>query len=305
MRIGVVGVGQWGRLHAQKCSQMEGVELVGVVDIEKGRSEEVASEVGCRPYYHHHDLLGKVEAVSIATPTPSHYAIAKDFLQEGVDVLLEKPMTTTLNEAKELESIAKKKGLILQIGHLERFNGAMEALDGLSLSPLYVDVCRMAPFCPRGTDVSVVLDLMIHDLDILLHLIPSPLREIRATGSTFFTPLGDVAHVQLEFENGCLANLLASRVAPQRVRRMIIHQRDSYLHIDFLEQRLWIVQGRRWEERGRPQDALEFELRSFLRSVRERRPPLVGAKEGRRALEVALKIIEEIERGWESRGDGS
>ena len=307
IRVGVVGVGRWGRLHARKYSSIPEVELVAVVDINRERAEEVASEVGSRPYYHHHEILGKVDAVSIATPTYTHYTIAKDFLEEGVDVLLEKPMATTPHEAKELEELASRKGLILQIGHLERFNGAVEALDGFLSFPLSVESWRMAPCDGRGTDVSVVLDLMIHDIDLLLHLVPLEIERVEAQGTAVFTPLPDVAQANLRFSGGCVANLFASRVAPEKVRKMLIHQPGAHLVVDFVKQRLWVARkggGVRLEEKGGQRDSRYAEIETFLRCVRRRIPPLVSAADGRRALEIATEILRVMERECEV-DDGS
>jgi len=304
IRVGVVGVGRWGRVHASKYATLQGAELVGVVDIRKERARAVATLFGARPYYHHLELLGKVDAVSVATPTTTHYQIAKDFLEAGVDVLLEKPMASTLQEARELEELASRQGLILQIGHLERFNGAVADLDGRIDGLEHVEAYRLSPFSGRGTDVNVVLDLMIHDLDLLLYLAPMEVKHIEAEGEQRLSSGVDVARARIWTKGGWRVELVSSRVASRKVRKMVLHRAEGTLQLDFLRHR-FSLQGRDGTlEGGSPRDSLREEISSFLESVRRREPPVVRASDGRRALELALMISDLVE-GRCLREDGS
>ena len=315
--MGVVGVGYLGQFHAEKYAKIEGAELVGVVDIDLSRAREIAKRHHTRPFFHHSDLYDKVQAVSIAVPTPSHYSIAKDFLLREVDVLLEKPISTTLEEADELIQLAESKNLILQIGHLERFNGAMLALEGMVQDPVYIESNRLGPFLMRGTEVDVILDLMIHDLDIILSWVQSKVKWLHPVGIPVLTPHIDIANVRMEFENGCTANLTASRVSRERMRKIRLFQPEGYLSIDFLSQKV-IYAGKKGEaEEGKlPEivvrkipvkkvDPLKMEMESFLKSVRDRRPPRVTGGEGKRALDAALQIVQGIKELIKRRGHQS
>ena len=314
IKVGVVGVGYLGQFHAEKYAKIEGVELVGVVDIDSTRAREIAKRHRTQPFFRHSDLYDKVQAVSIAVPTPSHYSIAKDFLLRGIDVLLEKPISTTLEEADELIQSAESKDLILQIGHLERFNGAMLALEGMVQDPVFIESNRLGPFLMRGTEVDVVLDLMIHDLDIILSWVQSKVKWLHSVGIPVLTPHIDIANVRVEFENGCTANLTASRVSRERVRKIRLFQPKGYLSIDFLSQKV-IYAGKKEEaEEGKlPKivirkipvkkvDPLKMEMESFLQSVRDRRPPRVTGGEGKQALDVALQIVQGIKELIKKRG---
>jgi predicted dehydrogenase len=307
IRVGVVGVGYLGQFHAEKYAKMKGVELVGVVDINPSRANEIAKRTHTQPFSHHSELLKSVQAVSIAAPTAFHHVIARDFLLQGIDVLLEKPITKALEEADELIGLAESKGLILQVGHLERFNGALRALEGLVQNPLLIESHRLNPFSGRGTDVNVVLDLMIHDIDIILNLVNSKLKELQAIGIPVITHHIDIANARIEFENGCAANLTVSRVSKEKTRRTRIFQPDGTLSIDYLSQKVSFSkrQGRLGKEEipeivtkeilAKKADLLEAEIRSFLRSVRDRDKVRVSGWDGRRALAVALQIIQKID----------
>jgi predicted dehydrogenase len=308
IKVGVVGVGYLGKIHAEKYALIPEAELVGVVDIDRGRSEEVAAHTNCQPFYDHRDLLGQVEAVSIAVPTLSHYHIAKDFLLAGSDVLLEKPITATVQEAQELNVLAKEKGAIFQVGHLERFNGALAAMNGMLDNPLFIESYRLSPFPGRGTDVDVVLDLMIHDIDIILSILRAEIEDVEAVGMSLCSSHIDVAHARLRFKDGCVAHISASRIAPERVRKMIILQHNSHLTIDYLKQSLMITrkdeegrEGIRAEEVVRENEPLERQLHAFLKSVRERTPPVVSGEDGQRALEIALQVVDVINRAVKER----
>jgi predicted dehydrogenase len=309
IKVGVVGVGYLGKIHAEKYAHIPGAELVGVVDVDKGRCQEVAALTRCQPFYHHQDLLDQVEAVSIAVPTLSHYPITKDFFLAGVDVLLEKPITATVPEAQELNALAKERGVIFQVGHLERFNGALSAMNGVLKNPLFIESYRLSPFSGRGTDVDVILDLMIHDIDIILSILTSEIEGIEAVGVPFCSSQIDVAHARIRFKDGCVAHISASRIAQERLRKMVILQKDSHLSIDYIKQSLVAtrkgeqgVGGIQVEEVVRENDPLETQLRAFLQSVRERTPPVVSGEDGQRALEVALQIVDVIGKAMKGRG---
>jgi predicted dehydrogenase len=303
IKVGVVGVGYLGKIHAEKYARIPEAELVGVVDIDKGRCQEVAQLTHCQPFYDHRDLLDQVEAVSIAVPTLSHYPITKDFFLAGVDVLLEKPITATVPEAQELNALAKERGVIFQVGHLERFNGALSAMNGVLKNPLFIESYRLSPFSGRGTDVDVILDLMIHDIDIILSILRSEIEGVEAVGVPFYSSQIDVAHARIRFKDGCVAHISASRIAQERLRKMVILQKDSHLSIDYMKQSLVAtrkdeqgVGGIQVEEVVRGNDPLETQLHAFLQSVRERTPPVVSGEDGQRALEVALQIADVIDK---------
>ena len=305
IRVGVVGVGYLGQFHAEKYARMEEAELVGVVDIDRSRAREIAKRYETQPYYHHAELFDKVQAVNIAVPTLLHHDIAKDFLLHGIDVLLEKPMTKDLEEADELIELAESGGMILQVGHLERFSGTMAALQGVVQYPLFIESHRLSPFSKRGTDVNVVLDLMIHDIDILLSWVDSKVSDVRAVGIPILTRHFDIANARIEFENGCTANLTASRVSREKMRKTRIFQPTGYLSIDFLAQRVSYTKKTLSPQEGIPGivtedipvkkvDPLEMEIRSFLDSVKERKEARVSGRDGRLALEVAHQIVGKI-----------
>ena len=220
LRAAVVGVGYLGRFHAQKYAAIDGVQLVAVADPGEAARQNVARETGCRAEADWRALLGKVDLVSIATPTPYHYEVAKAFLEAGAHVLVEKPITTTVAEAKDLIAVAAANGRLLQVGHLERFNPAVLALDGLLTRPRFLESHRLAPFKARGTDVSVVLDLMIHDIDLVQHLVGQPLVEVSAVGAQVFSDDLDIANARLTFADGCVANVTASRVSMKMERKL-------------------------------------------------------------------------------------
>lgn len=298
VRVAVVGVGRWGRLHAEKFASMRGAELIGVVDIVPERARLVASALGTRPYFDYRELLGKVDAVSIVTPTNTHYEIAKAFLEAKVDVFLEKPMTQALTEAHQLGELSRKGDLILQVGHLERFNGALFGIDGFLKDPERVRAVRLSPFSERSLDVDVVLDLMIHDIDLLCHLLDLKVRTLEAEGKRVKSPLADEVQVTIWTEDGRKVELVASRVAPEKVRSITFFQPHGQLTLDLLRHRFVFKGNGTLREGGSLRDSLREELSSFLESVRNRRPPVVGPSDGIRALEVALSISEAVHSQW-------
>lgn len=305
--MGVVGAGYFGQFHIEKYLKIKEAELVGVVDIDSSRLREIAKRYSVPTFSHHSDLFGKVQSVSIAVPTPFHHAIARDFFLHGVDVLLEKPIANTLEEADELICLAEVNGLILQIGHLERFNGAFLAVEEMIQNPFLIQTQRLAPFSGRGADVDVVLDLMVHDIDIVLHLISSGLKRLDAVGRSILTPFFDVAHAHFEFDNGARASLTVSRISNEKIRQTRIFQPDKTLTIDYLNQNASLSKKRTPSGREhlsemlteeipvKKIDLLEAEIRSFLQSVRERKGPRVSGLEGKKVLEVALTVIQKME----------
>jgi predicted dehydrogenase len=308
LRTAVIGVGYLGNFHAQKYAAITGVELVGVVDNNAARAAEIASALGTTPYTDHHDLIGKVDAVSVVVPTQFHHVVARDFLAAGVHVLIEKPITVSLAEADELIAIADEKKLVFQVGHLERFNPVLIALEGVLLQPLFIESVRIAPFKPRGTDVNVVLDLMIHDIELIQHIVKSPVDRIDAVGAPVFTGEEDIANARIVFENGCVANVTASRISLKSERKMRIFQRDAYITLDFQNRKVLLarkgsgelfpgVPNVKVEERELGQsDALLHEIESFIAAIREGKPPQVSGRDGKMALETALKINASLNR---------
>jgi predicted dehydrogenase len=306
IRTAVVGVGYLGQFHAEKYAQLDNSQLVVVVDLDLDRAAQVAEKVGARSCSDFREILGEVDAVSIVVPTQSHYEVAKAFLEHGVHVLLEKPITTTLAEADELIRIAAATKTVLQVGHLERFNPVVLALDGVVSKPGFIESIRIAPFKPRGTDVNVVLDLMIHDIDIIQNIVGAKVEHISSIGTPVFTEEEDIANARIQFANGCIANVTASRISLKSERKMRIFQPDAYISVDFQNKTFAVfrkgggemfpgVPNITKEEHSFAQtDALKNEIEAFLDSVATGKPPLVSGEDGRQALETALKIIKKL-----------
>lgn len=303
LRAGVIGVGYLGRFHAQKYAALDSVELAWVVDSNAARAQEVAAEVGCAARTDYLPALDQVDLVSIVVPTQFHHAVACACLRAGKHVLIEKPITQTVAEADELIALAAERRLVFQVGHLERFNPAVMALGGALKNPLFIESHRLAPFKPRGTDVNVVLDLMIHDIDIILTLVGSPLKSINSVGVPVLSGEDDIANARLQFENGCVANVTASRVSRDAMRKIRIFQEDAYISIDYQERKITILRkdgggipvpglpNVTYAEKSFEQgDALLAEISAFVASVRDGKPPVVSGEDGKRALEVALEI---------------
>jgi predicted dehydrogenase len=306
LRTAVVGVGYLGQFHAEKYAQLPNAELVAVVDADRQRADEIAAKLGSRGVTDYRQILDEVDAVSIVVPTQYHFEVARAFLERGVHVLLEKPITTTLAEADELIRIAHERQVIFQVGHLERFNPVVMALGGILTKPGFIESVRIAPFKPRGTDVNVVLDLMIHDIDIIQNIVGSPVKQINSIGAPVFTDEEDIANARIQFANGCVANVTASRISLKSERRMRIFQPDSYISVDFQNKKLAVfrkgdgemfpgVPNVQMEEKSFEQgDALKSEIESFLDSVVSGKPPVVTGEDGRRALETALMINKKL-----------
>ena len=302
MKCAVIGVGYLGRFHAQKYQLLPNVELVGVCDLNTEHATRVAKELSVPAYLNYRDLFGHVEAVSIAATTNTHFDIARDFLEQGIHVLIEKPITETVAQANELIAIAKKHKAKLQVGHMERFNSARLALDEHLHQPLFIESSRLAPFNPRGTDVNVVLDLMIHDIDIIQSIVNSPIKHIEAQGAPVLSKSVDIANARISFENHCVANVTASRISFKTERKTRIFQENTYISIDYHSKQFSVFQRGEGEIfPGIPEiiqhnsvfeksDALLAEIKAFVECVEKDTAPLVTGEDGRNALDTAEKI---------------
>ena len=307
VRAGVVGVGHLGKFHAEKYAKIPGVTLVGLADTDERRVNTLAQQFSTAAYTDYRDLFGKIDCVSIAVPTQLHHLVARDFLLRGIDVLVEKPITANGSDGRKLVELADSAGRILQVGHLERFNPALRSLNEILTAPRFIECQRVAPFVERGTDVDVVRDLMIHDLDVILSLVDSPVVSREAFGVPVLTEAPDIANVRLRFESGCIANVTASRVAIKRERKMRIFQPEAYIVIDYGEQNIRIcrrqtsgggdkIPNLSFEERSAgSHDALEEEIRAFVVSVENRARPIVSGVDGLQALEEAENIVAALE----------
>jgi predicted dehydrogenase len=325
IRVAVVGVGSFGRNHARVYHDLQkqgaGVELVAVVDSDAAQAQAVASQFSCSALATVEELFGRVEAASVAVPTLHHRGVAAALMAAGIDVLIEKPLTSTLAEADELLTLANANQRVVQVGHLERFNPAVRATIPLITHPMFFEVHRLSVFSPRSLDVDVVLDLMIHDIDVVLSFVKSPVKEIRAVGLPVVTEKVDIANVRIEFESGCVANLTASRISTERVRKLRFFQPKEYVSIDYGRQDVFQIRVTQEEKfslhnlmsfaetpstlpipgvtlnkpKVEAEEPLRAELKSFLHAVRHREKPVVALEDGRRALAVALTILSAIE----------
>ena len=308
IKTAVIGVGYLGRFHAQKYASIEETELIGVVDFNLDRAKEVGEEVGADAFDSFDSIIDKVDAVSIVTPTETHHKVAREFLSRGKHVLLEKPMTVTMEEAEDLIKLSAENNAVLQVGHLERFNPAVVALQGVVDKPVFIESHRLSPFPNRATDVDVVLDLMIHDIDIILNLVDSDIDSIEATGVPVISGKVDIANARLKFKNGCVANVTASRVSSEPQRKIRLFQLDAYMSIDYAAQQISVVrleksaQGPKINEekihieRG---DSLLEEIKSFVACIKSGETPLVSGTIGKRALGAVHKIQKEVDASME------
>jgi predicted dehydrogenase len=306
LRAAVIGVGYFGSRHADKLARLPGVKLEYVVDADPARAAAVAANSGARATSNFRDVLGAVDVATVAVPTQTHAEVAEALLSAGIHVLIEKPLTATLAEADRVVAAAVKHGVVLRVGHLERFNPALVAVRDRIAGPRYIECERLAPFKPRGTDVDVLLDLMIHDLDIVLSLVDSPVAEVRALGVPVLTPSIDIANARIAFENGCVANIDASRMSVKPSRKLRLFQPDCYMSLDLQERSVDIVRadpgatggpipGFALERTTYPEgDSLETELAAFVDAVRGRDRPAATGEDARRALELALVISHRI-----------
>jgi predicted dehydrogenase len=305
LRAGVIGVGHLGQHHARWYAALPDSTLVGVTDQDQERARAIAERFGARRFDRLADLLGEVDMVSIAVPTSAHYAVAKACLEAGKHVLVEKPIAVAPAEARELVDLAKAKGCRLQVGHSERFNPIMQLMRPHIDRPAFIEGHRLASYSPRGTDVNVVLDLMIHDLDLVLSFNPGPVEEVRAAGVPVFSQTIDIANARIQFQSGCVANLTASRVSLNKMRRLRLFQRDGYLSMDFQTRQGFI--GRRSmnpgqspgfaieEFKGHDGEPLKLQLESFLSSIRTGSCPVVSGEDGAAALAVAHQVLAAID----------
>ena len=304
IRVGVIGVGSLGQHHARVFAELTGARLVGVADVDRARAVAIAGRHGCRAVTDYRELLPDVEAVSVVTPTLLHHVIARACLAAGRHVLVEKPLAATVAEARDLVAAAADRGVTLQVGHIERFNAAFRATRGAIKEPTLIECRRWAPFTSRGADVDVVLDLMVHDLDLVLGLISAPVQEIQASGVSILSPTTDVAQARVVFQNGCVATFSANRVAQSKVREVRILQPEGYVVIDLAQQTARV--GRRTmgtsgryevlteQVRGDGREPLKLELEAFVDAIRNGAQPLVSGREGAAALELAYAIINAI-----------
>ena len=322
LKIGIVGVGHLGSLHTKMLAEIPDAHLVGLYDIDADKAGRVAREFKTTSFKRLEDLLEAVDAVTIATTTTSHFEIAQLAMSKGKHLFIEKPITQSIEEADKLSRLARERKLLVQVGHIERFNPAILALEKYEIKPMFVESHRLAQFNPRGTDVAVVLDLMIHDIDIILSFVKSPVVRIDANGVAVVSESVDIANARLQFENGCVANVTASRISQRKMRKMRLFQRDEYISIDFLEgmaEVFRLVGEDEPEAKGtmmlgelgagtqkrkivyeQPQvketNALKYELQLFIKAIQENRSPIIDAEDGKRALEVAHAIMEKIQQ---------
>jgi predicted dehydrogenase len=302
LKVGVIGVGSIGMHHARIFSDIKDVKLAGIVDTDTGKAREIASKYNCEVYNSYLDIIDSVDAVSIAAPTTLHFRIGMDFLKHNKSILVEKPITTTIEEAEILISEAEKRNLVLQVGHLERFNAGVSMISNMVEKPQFIESQRLSPFLGRSADVDVTLDLMIHDIDIILSLVNSEISDLRATGAKVLTDNIDVAHAWIEFENGCVAESVTSRMADKKVRQLKIYQHNSFMDLDYQSQEITCYKkdnGNVGKEIKKPEEKepLKEQLISFVDCVKNSKQPLVSGQEGREALKVALKISGLVNHG--------
>ncbi len=315
MRIGVIGVGHLGQHHAKHYAKMKDITFSGVYDTDADRAQLIANKTNSIAFPTLRDLLEASDAVSIVTPTPLHAEVAETCIKAGKHVFIEKPITQTIDQADRLLSLAEKYNVLIQVGHIERLNPALMALKGVNIDPKYIEVQRLAPYTTRGTDVPVVLDLMIHDIDIILALVDSPVKNIRASGVSIMTDSVDIANARIRFQNGTVVSMTSSRIAKDKVRKFKIFQKDLYVTIDFLLGLTEIYRVLEKDQKdhesiltapldnnGRHReisyekpsvtsfDAMQMELTNFVRSIRGEEKPIVDGKAGRDALDLAIKI---------------
>lgn len=323
IKIGVVGVGHLGRLHVKQLKQIPEAQVSGIYDIDPRRMAEISGEMGVNCYQTFHDLLKESEAICIATPTQSHHEYAKQILSENRHAFIEKPITETVEQADELIKLNREGNMKLQVGHIERFNPAIIALEPLKINPLFIESHRLANFDVRGTEVAVVMDLMIHDIDLILNFVHSPVKEVDASGVSVISPTEDIANCRLQFENGCVANVTASRISARSMRKMRFFQPDAYISIDFLEGSadVYYIENKdihfpdaglafslgkiekgaekkniRYAKLARKDiNPLRYELQLFCQSIINDTEPPISGEAGKRALRIAKLILASIE----------
>jgi len=300
VRVGIIGVGYLGTQHARILSYLEEAELKGVADVDFKKAVQIGNRHGVNYYQKYQDMLDEIDAAIVATPTSEHFSISKQLLREGKSVLVEKPITETVEQGEKLVALAKKDGLILQVGHLERFNPAVEVLEDMISEPKFIEVQRLGSFSARSLDINVVLDLMIHDLDIILALIKDEVKKIRSSGIHVLSEKIDIANARLEFNSGCVATLTASRVHQGKVRKLRIFEPTSYYSVDYIDQEVKIfpLEGNQMDIKTlkiKKEEPLKRELKNFLDSIREGKMKKVSGEEALRALKLAYNVLNEAE----------
>lgn len=299
IRTAVIGVGHLGKYHARICAESPHIELVAVVDVKEDVARHVAQEHGVAFATDVREVLDRIDAAHVVVPTDKHFAVTKLLLEAGKHVLLEKPMASTVAEADELLALARRADRVLQVGHVERFNPAILGIQKVLTQPIFIEVHRLSPFNPRGTEVGVVLDLMIHDLDIILHLVRSDVEHIEAVGVPVLTEKEDIANARLTFANGCVANVTASRVSAERMRKIRFFQSDAYISLDYVAQNAKIYRRAGWQILDEVinfsgEQPLQKEIQSFVESVQRGTRPLVSGEDGRNALAVATRVTDAV-----------
>lgn len=300
MKTAVIGVGHLGKIHARIVNENPNVELAAVVDAVPESAKAAGEAYGCPWFTKVEDVLPLIDAAHVVVPTTMHYDVTKTLLKAGKHVLLEKPITNTVAQADELLALAREKGLTLQVGHVERFNPAIIGIQKILKKPIFIEVHRLSPFNPRGTEVSVVFDLMIHDIDIILHLVQSQVTDVQAVGVPVLTKTSDIANVRLSFANGCVANVTTSRISAERMRKIRFFQDDAYISLDYVAQTAKIKHRQEWqiveEEINFSGDQpLQSEIQSFIDCVKGHKDPAVTGEDGRNALKVATMVEESIQ----------
>src|SRR5690554_524672 len=318
LKVGIIGLGHLGKIHLQQWLTIPGAEVIGVFDTDDACTQSVANEYNVPAFESGESLIEACDAIDIMSPTISHFHWAKLTVQQGKHVFIEKPMTQNLDEAKDLVKLVEEAKVKCQIGHVERYNPAILALDHTTLAPMFIESHRLSPFNPRGTDVSVIMDLMIHDIDILLHLVKAPVKRISANGVAVMSQSPDIANARIEFKNGCVANLTSSRISLKRMRKMRLFQKDAYIGIDFLEKKSEVIRMKDADSKPNPLDfkiqlpsgdertisvsqphtkdtnAIQQELADFTLSILADQPVKVNAYDGMKAIDVAYQVLDKI-----------
>ncbi|MDP1763846.1 MAG: Gfo/Idh/MocA family oxidoreductase [Sediminibacterium sp.] len=316
LKVGVFGVGHLGKFHLNNWKEIEGTKLVGFFDPNNDHAKQVMEQYGLKRFVDEDKLIDACDIIDVITPTDLHYGICMQAIRKGKHVFVEKPMAHTLQEGREMVKMVREANIKLQVGHVERFNPAYLAIKDMNLNPMFIEVHRLAQFNPRGTEVSVILDLMIHDIDIILSLVKSDVKNISASGVAVMTETPDIANVRIEFNNGCVANLTSSRISMKKMRKMRLFQKDAYLGIDFLEKKTEIIKLKQPEDTNvfsfdiettngkktiavanpviQPMNAIKLELESFVDAIIHNKPTVVSEIDGFLAMEVAHQILEKL-----------
>jgi predicted dehydrogenase len=316
LKVGVFGVGHLGKFHLNNWKEIEGVKLVGFFDPNNDNANQVIEQYGLKRFIDEDKLMDACDIIDVITPTDHHYAVCMQAIRKGKHVFVEKPLANTIQEGRDIVNIVREANVKVQVGHVERFNPAFLALKGMNLNPMFIEVHRLAQFNPRGTEVSVILDLMIHDIDIILSLVKSDVKHISASGVAVMTDTPDIANVRIEFNNGCVANLTSSRISMKKMRKLRLFQPNSYIGIDFLEKKTEIIKLKQPEDTNvfsfdietqngkktiaianpiiSPQNAIKLELESFVDAIENNTPTVVSEIDGFLAMEVAHQILEKI-----------